>query len=252
MDLHQLLDEKLRLYHTKDFIPLDPVSIPHLFSQKEDIEISGLIAALFSWGQRATIIAKSKDFLQRMDNAPFQFVMHHADSDLKNLLGFKHRTFTEADALFLVAGLKEMYSRKGGMEALFTVPASHESVESGINRFYDFWMQLPYALPRFKKHLASPARKSACKRINMFLRWMVRKDEIGVDFGLWSSIRPHQLVCPCDVHVERIGRQLGLIQSPRLNWNTALELTRNLKKFDPQDPVKYDYALFMMGIVQNY
>lgn len=248
--LKKLLDEKYLLFNQKNFINHDPVSIPHLFSGKEDIEISGFIAAVFAWGQRKTIINKCNQLFNLMDNDPYQFIVHHTDKDLKIFESFKHRTFNSTDTLYFIAALKHIYNHHGGLENAFAqgINSADPSVKNGLDRFKEIFFELEYPPERTKKHIASPKSNSACKRLNMYLRWMVRKDNKGVDFGIWHKIEAHQLICPCDVHVERVARKLGLIKTEKPNWKMAEELTEKLKEFDSLDPVKYDFALFGLGV----
>lgn len=251
LDLKDFLDKKVEEYNRPGFIEQDPVSIPHLFSSKQDREIMGFFASIFAWGQRKTIINKSKDLIQRMDGAPYQFISQHEDSDLKAMLGFKHRTFNDTDLLYFISFLNRHYSRFDSLEAAFTLQKENSpnwTLERGLNDFRTYFFSLEDFPERTQKHIASPARKSTCKRINMFLRWMVRKDEKGVDFGVWEHIRMSELICPCDVHVERVARKLGLLNRKPLDWKAATELTQNLRVLDPHDPVKYDFALFGLGI----
>lgn len=245
-----LLNQKVEQFNQPDFIEFDPISIPHLFSKKQDIEISGFFAATFAWGQRKTIIQKSKELLAMMDNAPHDFVLNHQENDLKKFLNFKHRTFNATDTLYFIEFFKDFYAKHDSLENAFLVGINENSanIGEGLINFQKIFCGLEDFPTRTRKHIASPASNSTCKRINMFLRWMVRIDNKGVDFGLWENIKPAQLVCPCDVHVERTARRLGLITSPILNWKTALELTENLKSLDATDPVKYDFALFGLGI----
>ena len=252
VDLKEFLDSKVLQYNQPGFIVNDPVSIPHLFKKKQDIEISALFAAILAWGQRITIINKCKDLLERMDGSPHDFILHHRSRDLKRLVDFKHRTFNTTDLLYFVSFLKSYYKRHESLEALFLVASNESTVENGLINFHRQFFSLPDFPIRSKKHIATPERRSACKRINMFLRWMVRSDQQGVDFGIWKNISPRQLVCPCDLHVERVARKLQLIRSKPMNWQTALELTSQLRKFDPQDPVKYDFALFGLGIEEKF
>lgn len=249
-DIKSLLDDWLERYNEPGFIPNDPICIPHLFSKKQDIEIMGFWAATLAWGQRKTIISKSKDLIRLMDNAPHDFVINHTDSDLKRFQGFVHRTFNDTDALYFIDFFKRWYSQHDSLEQAFSkgMKKNDETIENGINHFRHVFFDIDYAPHRTGKHIASPNRKSACKRINMFLRWMVRQDKKGVDFGIWKEIKPAQLVCPLDVHVERVSKQLGLLTRKPTDWQAALELTKVLKTFDPQDPVKYDFALFGMGV----
>jgi uncharacterized protein (TIGR02757 family) len=249
-----LLEDRYLKYDNPAFIPNDPICIPHSFTLKQDIEISGFFAAILAWGQRKTIINKCRELMQRFGNEPYNFIKNHSDTDLKNLLGFKHRTFNDTDLLYLVHFLKQHYQTSDSLETAFTGkgPQQFKTQRERLINFYDTVFSLPEAPHRTRKHISTPARKSACKRINMYLRWMVRKDAFGVDFGLWNSIKPADLICPCDVHVDRVARKLNLIQRPQTDWQTAEELTAALRQFDPQDPVKYDFALFSLGIEEKF
>lgn len=252
--LKVFLDQKAGQYNQPDFIPHDPIAIPHQFSLQQDIEISGFFAATLGWGRRSMILSKCRELMGRMDNAPYQFMLHHSDNDLKGLLGFCHRTFNDTDLLYFVHFLSWYYKQHQSLEDAFAagLTSVDETVEGALTDFYKLFFSLPDAPQRTRKHVATPARNSACKRLNMYLRWMVRKDHKGVDFGLWHKISPAQLVCPCDVHVERVARSLGLITRKDSSWLTALELTRNLRVMDEQDPVRYDFALFGLGIQEGY
>lgn len=238
------------MYNRPDFIPNDPVSIPHQYLQKQDIEITGFVTAVFSWGQRKTIINKSKAFFSLMGNEPYKFVMEHTEEDLKPFAHFKHRTFNGTDALYFLHFFRWFYERHASLEEAFVVDASQDDMEQGLSRFFELFFCLPDHPKRTYKHIPTPMRKSACKRLNMYLRWMVRKDTAGVDFGLWDKISPAQLVCPLDVHVERVARALGLLKRKQADWQAAVELTKALKKWDAEDPVKYDFALFGLGVEQ--
>lgn len=249
--LKDLLDSYYERYHVPDFIPDDPLSIPHRFSKREDIEIMGFFAAVLAWGQRKTIINKCLELEDRFSGAPHQFITNASDRELKALLGFKHRTFNDTDLLYFVEALKSIYNKNGSLEKAFKISKKEETVESAINNFRAEFFSLEDVPGRTRKHISSPAKNSACKRLVMFLRWMVRTNKKGVDFGIWKSISPAQLVCPCDVHVERVARRFQLIKRPSMDWQTALELTSNLRKLDPKDPVKYDFALFGMGLEEK-
>ena len=248
--LRAFLEEQVDRYNRPAFVINDPISIPHRFKKRQDIEISGFVAATLAWGQRKTIISKCREFFSYMDDAPYDFVRFHQEDDLKPFLNFKHRTFNATDALYFIAFFRQWYQQYDSLEDAFLIGMNSDSedVEPGLIGFHNTFFGLPNFPARTKKHVATPARKSACKRLNMFLRWMVRQDDRGVDFGLWRRLRPAQLVCPCDVHVDRVGRELGLITRKQTDWQTALELTQNLKQFDPADPVKYDFALFGLGV----
>ena len=245
-----LLNQKYLQYNRPDFIANDPVCIPHLFSKPQDIEIMGFWAAILAWGQRKTIINKCKELLSLMDGSPHDFVLNHQDSDLKRFLSFKHRTFNATDTLYFLAFFRQYYQENTSLETAFSQFLSPDSqtIEPALVGFQNLFFGLEDYPIRTRKHIATPVRNSSCKRINMFLRWMVRQDDKGVDFGIWKQISPSQLICPCDVHVDRVVRKLGLIIRPNTDWKTALELTQNLKMLDPTDPVKYDFALFGLGV----
>jgi uncharacterized protein (TIGR02757 family) len=251
-ELKEFLDQKVEQFNNPRFIINDPVSVPHMFSKKQDIEIAGFFAATLAWGQRVTIIRKCKELLERMDNDPHQFIVTHKPKDLKAFLDFKHRTFNPTDALYFIESLKSIYSKYNSLEDAFLVQANAENIESGLINFHHLFFSLPDHPHRTKKHLPTPERKSTCKRLVMYLRLMVRADNKGVDFGIWKKISASQLICPCDLHVDRVARKLKLIRRKQTDWQTAIELTNNLKKFDPIDPVKYDFALFGLGIEEGW
>ncbi len=252
--LKEFLDEKYELYNRPEFIALDPVSIPHQFSKKQDIEIAGFWAAVLAWGQRITIINKCKELFTMMDNAPHDFMLNHKESDLKPFLSFKHRTFNATDTLYFIQFFKEYYQENESLENAFlnVNPSSEHFIKESLVAFHNLFFEVEMAPARTKKHIATPARKSACKRLNMFLRWMVRQDDKGVDFGIWHQIKPSQLICPCDLHVDRVARSLGLIKRKQTDWQTAEELTKGLRAMDSIDPVKYDFALFGLGVIEGY
>jgi uncharacterized protein (TIGR02757 family) len=250
--LKDFLDAKVEQFNRPNFIELDPVSIPHQFKKKQDIEIAGLVASLLAWGQRVTVINKSKELLKLMDNSPHDFLLHHQLADLKPFEKFKHRTFNGTDALYLVEALKNIYQTYRSLEEVFKVPENDKHIGNGLINFHKLFFMLDNFPERTKKHIATPERKSACKRLNMFLRWMVRQDDKGVDFGIWKKISPSQLICPLDVHVERVARKLKLIKRQQTDWETAVELTSNLKLLDEHDPVKYDFALFGLGVAEKF
>jgi len=252
--IKDFLDEKVALYNRPNFIESDPISIPHRFIKKQDIEIAGFFAAILAWGQRKTILNKCNELLACMDNSPHDFMVNHTDGDLKAFLGFKHRTFNEVDALYFIHFLSWFYRHQDSLEKAFLIgqTGAIDSMESILTQFQRHFFSLEDAPGRTKKHISSPATRSACKRINMYLRWMVRQDEQGVDFGIWKQISPAQLICPCDLHVDRVGRKLGLITRKQTDWGTAVELTQVLRSFDPLDPVKYDFALFGLGVEEKF
>lgn len=245
-----LLDETADRVNRPEFIANDPISIPHRFTNPGDIEIAGLFAATLAWGQRVTIIRSCDRLLRLMGSSPHEFIVNHQARDLERFESFVHRTFNSTDLLYFIAFLQSHYRKSSSLEELFVVDPSARTVEAGLVRFHREFFSLPDFPPRTRKHVATPERKSACKRLNMFLRWMVRRDDRGVDFGLWRRIAPSQLVCPCDLHVERVARRLKLIRRKGMDWQTALELTANLRLLDPIDPVRYDFALFGLGIME--
>jgi uncharacterized protein (TIGR02757 family) len=247
-ELRDFLELKVEEYNRPEFIDDDPISIPHAFRKSQDIEISGFFAATLAWGQRGTIIRKCKELMAMMDNAPYDFVRNHTDNDLKPILTFKHRTFNPTDTLYFIAFFKDYYRNKKSLQELFALEPSANNVEMALINFHKRFFSLEHFPERTRKHVPTPERKSTCKRLNMYLRWMVRRDAKGVDFGIWNSLKPSQLICPCDLHVDRVGRLLGLIKREKTDWLTALELTDNLRRFDPSDPVKYDFALFSLGV----
>ena len=253
--IKQLLDQKVKQYNHIDFIEKDPISIPHLFTKQQDIEIAAFFAAIFAWGNRTTIIQKSKELLERMDNAPFEFCTQHQTKDLKKLGGFAHRTFKDTDLLYCIAFFKQHYTTQKSLETAFFIDQQSgkkiKTVEAGLVHFKNYFFSLEDAPDRTKKHIASPENGSTCKRLNMFLRWMVRKDQHGVDFGLWKAISPAELIIPIDVHVARVSRAFGLISRPQIDWLTALELTDYCRTLDARDPVKYDFALFSLGVTEK-
>jgi uncharacterized protein (TIGR02757 family) len=260
-NLKKFLDKKVLKFNNPSFIKDDPVCIPHLFSKRQDIEIAGFFAAVFAWGIRKTIINKCKLLLQLMDNEPYDFCMRHIDEDLKRLEKFCHRTFNDTDLLYFISFLKFHYSKHDSLEVAFfnnkttdgyRIKQSDNIIEASLNSFYNYFFSLNDVPARTRKHIASPAKHSSCKRLNMYLRWMVRSDNKGVDFGIWEKISPSQLVCPVDVHVARVARHFNLLERKVVDWQAAVALTNELRKFDSDDPVKYDFALFGLGVLEKY
>ncbi|MEP6747778.1 MAG: TIGR02757 family protein [Bacteroidota bacterium] len=252
--LKDFLDRKVDEYNQPSFINNDPVCIPHLFTKKQDIEIAALFAALFAWGNRTTIINKSKELIGLMDNAPHAFCLGHSDEELRKLLHFKHRTFNTTDLLYFIIFLKHHYLLNESLESAFIkwMGKKDQNIEQALNGFHHYFFSLPDAPLRTRKHIASPQKNSTCKRLNMFMRWMVRKDKKGVDFGIWKNIQPAQLICPIDVHVARVARRFNLLQRNALDWQAAVELTEYLRTLDKADPVKYDFALFGLGAIEKF
>jgi uncharacterized protein (TIGR02757 family) len=249
--LKEFLNQKVDEYSRICFIASDPVCIPHLFREKQDIEIAAFFAAIFAWGNRTTIINKSMELMRMMDMHPHDFCLHASPVDLKTLRHFKHRTFSADDLYYFIHFFQYHYSRHKSLEDAFAqwMQKDDVNIEKGLNGFREYFLSHEH-LKRTEKHIASPKQKSACKRINMFLRWMVRNDE--VDFGIWKKIRPAQLICPIDLHVSRVAKRFGLITSAAANWSSAIELTENLKRLDKNDPVKYDFALFGLGAIEKF
>jgi uncharacterized protein (TIGR02757 family) len=251
--LKKFLDAKVALYNQPSFIEKDPICIPHSFTKKQDIEIDGLFAAVLAWGNRTTIINNCRKLMNWMDNKPHEFILHHKDTDLKPFVSFAHRTFNATDLLYFIAFLQYHYSNHSSLEDAF-VPAktySEANVGPALIHFHNYFFSIEHP-ERTKKHIATPERNSACKRLNMYLRWMVRNDNKGVDFGIWKKIKPHQLICPLDVHVARVAERLGFLGNIKSNWNNALQLTAHLKELNPNDPAIYDYALFGLGMAERF
>lgn len=249
-ELHNFLDLKFDQYCRPSFIESDPISIPHSFTRKEDIEISGFLTATIAWGNRTSIIRDARRLMAMMEESPFEFVMNASDANREKVMKFYHRTFCGEDTAFFLEGLRYCYREHGGLEPLF-IPLRSETVYDSILRFRKTFLSLPHP-GRVEKHLPNPASGSAAKRLLMFLRWMVRNDGRGVDFGLWKSIDPAHLMCPLDVHSGRVARKLGLLKRKANDWKAVTELTEKLKQFDPADSVKYDFALFGLGIFENF
>ena len=247
MNLKEFLDIKSEEYNNTSFIENDPIQIPHKFKIKEDIEISGFLTASIAWGNRKSIINSSKRMMELMDNDPHQFIINHTDNDLKSLLGFVHRTFNGYDFIQFVKSLKNIYCNHGGLEMVFFNNMKDNSLHNSIHQLKNIFFEIEH-LKRTRKHVSDPCKGSAAKRINMFLRWMVRKDDKGVDFGIWNSINQKYLSCPLDVHSGNIARKLGILKRKQNDHQAVLELDNSLRKFDESDPVKYDFALFGIGV----
>lgn len=248
--LKRLLDEAVVRYNVPNFIENDPLSIPHRFTILQDIEITAFWTSMLAWGQRKTIINKANDLFERMDNAPHDFIVNHSEIERKRFETFVHRTFQPTDALYFLAFFQDFYQKNTSLETAFAAHLRPDdtTIEAALVGFNKQFFGLEYVPDRTRKHVASPTSGSSCKRLCMFLRWMVRRDAQGVDFGLWKNISPSQLIMPLDVHVERQARALGLLERPKTDWKAALELTERMRTFDPEDPVKYDFALFGIGV----
>ncbi|HEV7779821.1 MAG TPA: TIGR02757 family protein [Chitinophagaceae bacterium] len=250
VSLANFLEEKVELYNQPSFIAADPVAVPHLFTKKQDIEIAGFFAAIFAWGNRMTIIRKSKELMQLMEMRPYEFCMTADKIQMERLLHFKHRTFNTTDLLYFIEFFRFHYASNESLETAFT--RHGESIEAMLKGFHHYFFSLPHIPARTRKHIATPERNSSCKRLNMFLRWMVRKDNKGVDFGIWSTISPSILICPIDLHVARVARRLNILERKQTDWQAALQLTEYLRTLDRNDPVKYDFALFGLGVMEKF
>lgn len=245
----QILEDSFNTYNSLSFIEEDPISIPHKFKVKEDIEIAGFLVATISWGQRKTILNNGQKLIELMDMEPYNFIMQNDFNKMKShsIHKFVHRTFNGDDLIFFFKSIQSIYKTKGGMEALFSEHSKNEdAVKLGIENFRKVFLK--NKISRTSKHISNPMENSACKRLNMFLRWMVRRDNNGVDFGIWKHLKPHQLLCPLDVHSGNVARKLGLLSRTQNDWKATEELTNSLKLYDPKDPVKYDFSLFGLGV----
>lgn len=250
-ELRDFLNQKVEQYNNPRFVVSDPIQVPKQFTHKQDIEIAAFFAATIAWGNRASIIKNAQNLMERMGNAPYDFVMQASRDDLKALNGFVHRTFNEVDVLFFVQALRNIYSRNKSMETLFLPKNDEEHLHNAISRFRKVFFDISYP-QRTSKHVSNPQKGSAAKRLHMFLRWMVRKDRNGVDFGIWKNISPSKLSCPLDVHSGNVARKLGLLHRKQNDLKALMELDINLRKLDPQDPVKYDFALFGLGVFEKF
>lgn len=250
-ELKDFLDEKVAQYNHPSFLENDPIQIPHTFSKKEDIEISGFLTATIAWGNRKSIITNAQRMMQLLDNAPHDFVLNHSSTDLESLDPFVHRTFNGIDFRYFIKSLRNIYQNHGGLESVFAEHQEKDSLQSAISKFKTVFFELPYA-KRSEKHVSDPIKGSAAKRINMFLRWMVRDNSTGVDFGIWKSLKSNQLSCPLDVHSGNVARKLELLNRKQNDAKALMELDQNLRKLDSEDPVKYDFALFGLGVFEKF
>jgi len=251
MELKEFLDEKVLLYNRPDFITTDPIQIPHLYTVKEDIEISGFLAATIAWGNRKMIINNAKRLMNMMGNSPYDFVMNHQERHLEQLESFVHRTFNSTDLVCFIRSLRNIYTNHQGLEAALAKHAEPDSLQKSISKFKITFFEGDHQ-KRTQKHVSDPLSGSAAKRINMFLRWMVRDDTAGVDFGIWKSLLPSQLSCPLDVHSGNVARKLGILTRKQNDAKALLELDSALRQMDSKDPVKYDFALFGLGVFEGF
>jgi len=249
-ELKEFLDEKVIQYNNPSFIELDPIQVPHSYNRKEDIEIAGFLSAIISWGNRTSIVKNAKRMLGYMGDSPYDFIINHNDRQLKPIEGFVHRTFNSDDLLTFIEGLKHLYKHKDGLEGIFVKYQTNESLQPAIHELKKEFFTVPH-LDRTRKHLPDPMTGSAAKKINMYLRWMIRQDNAGVDFGIWKSISPSILSCPLDIHCGNVARKLGLLCRKQNDAKAVQELDCILRKMDNQDPVKYDFALFGLGACEG-
>ncbi|WP_029036141.1 TIGR02757 family protein [Salinimicrobium xinjiangense] len=250
-ELKEFLDFKVEQYNTPEFIETDPVQIPHLFSRKEDIEIAGFLTATISWGNRKSILKNSNLLMDLLDHAPYEFVMQHTETDLERLGNFVHRTFNGRDLQYFIKAFRNIYKEHNGPESIFSNYSHKDSLQPAIHEFKKIFFELPHE-KRTEKHVSDPFKNSAAKRINMYLRWMIRNDKNNVDLGIWESLSSAQLSCPLDVHSGNVARKLGLLKRKQNDAKALQELDRALRKMDPVDPVKYDFALFGLGVFEDY
>jgi uncharacterized protein (TIGR02757 family) len=250
-DLKEFLDEKVNKYNSINFIELDPICIPHSFSKKEDVEISGFLAATISWGNRKMIVRNAKRMMELLGNSPYNFIMSHEEYHLEKLEGFVHRTFNSVDLIYFLKALRNIYKNQGGLETIFNTYQTSDSLQPAIHELHKIFFELPHE-KRTERHVSDPFKGSAAKKLNMYLRWMVRKDNRGVDFGIWNSISPSVLSCPLDVHSGNVARKLGLITRNQNDSKAVFELDMNLRELDINDPVKYDFALFGLGVFEGF
>ena len=250
-DLKEFLDNKVEQYNNPKFIESDPIQIPHQFSIKEDVEIAAFLTATIAWGKRQMIIKNSNRMMEIMDNSPFDFVKNHSETDLEKTIPFVHRTFNGADFSFFVKSLQNIYQHHNGLEGVFSQFPDDQNNKQVIHNFKKVFFEIPHQ-DRTTKHVSDPIKGSASKRINMFLRWMVRRDNTGVDFGLWKSIPMSKLSCPLDVHSGNVARKLGLLARKQNDWKALEELDASLRKLDANDPTKYDFALFGLGVFEKF
>ena len=250
-EIKSFLDQKASAYENINFLDKDPISIPHRFNKKEDIEISGFLVATISWGNRISILNSGHRMMQLMGNDPYNFIISHSNKDLEQLSSFVHRTFKGSDFVYFVRALKHLYLKHGGLEITFSQKLDLERMDKNINNFKKLFFELPHE-KRIEKHVSDPLKGSAAKRLNMYLRWMVRPAKNKVDFGIWNRIKPSQLSCPLDIHSGNAARSLGLIKRKQNDQKALVELDERLREFDPNDPVKYDFALFGLGVNEKF
>lgn len=250
-ELKEFLDEKVDLYNRPSFIESDPISIPHQFTMKQDIEIAGFLAATIAWGNRKMILRNCNRMMEMLDHSPYEFIMNSSKEEMEMIKSFVHRTFNSIDLIYFLKALQHVYRYRGGLETIFSIHKTSESLQPAIHEFHNIFFELSHE-KRTERHVSDPLKGSASKKINMFLRWMVRKDNSGVDFGIWEKIDPSMLYIPLDLHSGNTARRLGLLTRKMNDWKAVEELTEILREFDPDDPVKYDFALFGLGVNEKF
>lgn len=250
-ELKDFLDSKVSQYNNPNFIESDPIKIPHNYSLKEDIEIAGFLTATIAWGNRKSIINNAKRLMDLLDNSPFDFIKNYEERDLDKLQPFVHRTFNGDDAIQFIKSLHHIYKNHNGLENVFVKHAENKSLQTSISKFKTTFFEIEH-VARTQKHISDPLKNSAAKRINMFLRWMVRNNTTGVDFGIWKNLSPAQLSCPLDVHSGNVARKLGLLNRKQNDGKALFELDSALRNLDSKDPVKYDFALFGLGVFEGF
>ncbi len=250
-ELKEFLDEKVELYNQPSFIKCDPISIPHQFTEKHDIEIAGFLAATIAWGNRKMILRNANRILELLDHSPYEFIMNSSDDELQEIGNFVHRTFNSTDLVYFLKALRHIYKNKGGLEAIFCTYQATDSLQPAIHELHKIFFEFPHE-KRTERHVSDPYKGSSAKKLNMYLRWMIRKDNKGVDFGIWDTISPSILSCPLDVHSGKVARKLGLLRRKQNNAKAVEELDEVLRSFDSEDPVKYDFALFGLGVYEKF
>jgi uncharacterized protein (TIGR02757 family) len=250
-ELKNFLEEKVKIYNRPEFIEKDPISIPHLFTRKEDIEIAGFLTATIAWGNRASILRNAKRIIEILDDSPYEFILNSSNKEVKMVDNFVHRTFNSVDLIYFLKALQHIYRNKGGLEVIFNTNQTCDSLQPAIHEFHKIFFELPHE-KKTERHVSDPFKGSAAKKLNMFLRWMVRKDDRGVDFGLWKSLSPSILSCPLDVHSGNVARKLGLLTRKQNDSKAVSELDDQLRKMDKDDPVRYDFALFGLGVCERF
>ena len=250
-ELKEFLDEKVELYNRPAFIESDPICIPHQYTIKQDIEIAGFLAATLAWGNRKMILRNANRMMELLDHSPYEFIMNSGNEELKTIKNFVHRTFNSTDLIYFIKALKNIYTHKGGLETIFKIFQANDSLQPAIHEFHKIFFELPHDI-RTERHVSDPFKGSAAKKLNMYLRWMIRSDGRGVDFGLWKTIPPSILSCPLDIHSGNVARKLGLLKRQQNDSKAVAELDTYLRSMDKQDPVKYDFALFGLGVFEKF